>query len=200
MVQLIDVVDDLSWLAKTWRHEGEPAIPYAVEARLPDGRSARSLLLFSDEAVLLHRGGMALVQPTTDEIRALAQTLFAKPFCRLRELRLDSLRKWCDVATDDGPCLDCNGTGVRFGGNGSPRFCPHCSEGRLRKPIWGRIGSVLLNQRALVGVLSHLRGDAVSFGLFDDYAPMLWSNDWVLICNAVDEDDGVVPESAVAYG
>jgi hypothetical protein len=157
------------------------------------------LLLLSDEAVLLHRGGAALVQPTTDEIRAWLQIFFAKPIRRLRELRLDTLRKWCDVATDDGPCLDCNGTGVRFGGNGTPRFCPHCNEGRLRKPVWGRIGGVLLNQRALVGVLAHLHGDAVSFGLFDDYAPILWSNDWMLVCGAVDDEDGVVPESATAF-
>ena len=194
MPRLIEIVEDLSWLGKVWENEGEPAVPYAVEARM-GSQGAPALVLIGDAGVLVHRGRSALVQQTTREVRDWLKYFMERPITKQREVRLEALRKWCDVSTDDGPCLHCGATGVTIGATMNDRaFCPHCTLGRLRKPVWGRIGAELVNLRAILGPLGHLRGDVAHFGLFDDNAPAFWREEWLLVVEPAD----TTPEQVAA--
>lgn len=193
-VPRIEIIEDLSWLGKVWENEVEPAVPYALEAKV-GGQSAPALVVIGDDGILVHRGQTALVQQTTREIRAWLGFFMQRPIVPLREVRLETLRKWCDVSTDDGPCTHCNATGVVFGATMlERRWCPHCTLGRVRKPVWGRIGAELVNLRAILGPLAQLRGDVVHFGRFDDNAPAFWSDAWLLVVEPPD----VTPDQVAA--
>jgi hypothetical protein len=192
MPQLIEIVEDLSWLGKIWQHEGEPAVPYALEATL-NQQTTPALALIGDDGVIIHRGRSVLVQMSTKDTRAWLKEFLSRSCTKLRDVRLEALRKWGDVSTDDGPCLACGAQGVTFDG-ATPRFCPHCTLGKVRKPVWGRIGAELVNLRAILGPLAYLRGDSAAFGLFDDNAPMLWTDEWMMVV----EPGDTTPEQVTA--